>query len=344
MVKPVIVALLLQFVAMPPRNGLENPSIRTPVPKKVQKDYDKIWTLFVRGADDAKVIRDSEKLLKKNRDLFQLVIVQAYLEMYRKRIPDAEKKFEQVLQSQPKNLIALSQLGELALAREEYSRANDLYTRLLDADPGRSDIELKRQKALLLATENLIRNASKAEQENRESEAESFYQRALAIAPREPSLLGRLGALYARQKKWEQALTAFQQERESGGPVDEADRNIAEALANLGRTEEARVIVERLKQSGSGEDFLEMKVNELEDLGRWGSDVAIFREIKAATELTREQLAAVIVRYFPQLTEFRRSQQVVTDIQDVWARPEIQTVVGVGIIDALPNHTFQPQA
>jgi hypothetical protein len=34
----------------------------------------------------------------------------------------------------------------------------------------------------------------------------------------------------------------------------------------------------------------------------------------------------------------------VTDIQDAWARPEIQTVVGVGILDALPNHTFQPQA
>ena len=97
MVKPVIVALLLQFVAMPPRNILENPAVRTPVPKKVQKDYDKIWTLFVRGSDDAKVIKESDKLLKKNRDLFQLVVIQAYLDMYAKRIPVAEKKFEFVL-------------------------------------------------------------------------------------------------------------------------------------------------------------------------------------------------------------------------------------------------------
>src|SRR5262245_33676254 len=181
MVNPVIVGLLLQFVAVPPRTILENPAIRTPVPNKVQKDYDKLWILFVRGADDAKLIKDSDKLLKKNRDLFQLVIVQAYVDLYAKRIPEAEKKFELVLKSQPKNRIALSQLAELALAREEYARANDLYTRLLEADPGRSDLETKRQKALLLATENLIRNASKAEQENREAEAEAFYRQALSI-------------------------------------------------------------------------------------------------------------------------------------------------------------------
>jgi tetratricopeptide (TPR) repeat protein len=344
MVNPVIVALLLQFVAVPPRTILENPAVGTPVPKKVQKDYDKLWILFIRGADDAKLIKDSDKVLKKNRDLFQLVIVQAYVDLYAKRIPDAEKKFELVLKSQPKNRIALSQLAELALAREEYARANDLYTRLLEADPGRSDLETKRQKALLLATENLIRSAAKAEQENREAEAETFYRQALSIAPHEPSLLGRLAGLYAKQKKWEQALETYKLEREFGGPVDEADRNIAQALANLGRAEEARAIVERLKQSGNAEDALEIKVNELEDLGRWGNDVAVFHAIKSATELTRQQLAAVIVRYFPQLTEFRRSTQVVTDIQDAWARPEIQTVVGVGILDALPNHTFQPEA
>src|SRR5690349_1815079 len=103
MVKPVIVALLLQFGAMPPRNVLENPAVRTPVAKKVQKDYDKIWTLFVTGSNDAKVKKESDKLLKKNRDLFQLVIVQAYVDLYGKRVPDAEKKFELVLQSQPKN-------------------------------------------------------------------------------------------------------------------------------------------------------------------------------------------------------------------------------------------------
>ena len=31
-----------------------------------------------------------------------------------------------------------------------------------------------------------------------------------------------------------------------------------------------------------------------------------------------------------------------TDIQDSWAISEIQTVVALGILDPLPNHTFQP--
>ena len=111
---------------------------------------------------------------------------------------------------------------------------------------------------------------------------------------------------------------------------------------NLGRTEEAREVLDRLRKQGSLDESLEAKVNELEDLGRWGNDIGSFREIKEADSLTREQLAAVIVRYFPQVTDFRQHPQIVTDIEDSWARVEIQIVVGIGLIDALPNHTFEP--
>jgi hypothetical protein len=58
--------------------------------------------------------------------------------------------------------------------------------------------------------------------------------------------------------------------------------------------------------------------------------------------ITREQLAWLIARYFPQVVEFQNRPQIVTDLQGSWARPEIQTVLGVGILDSMPNHTFQP--
>jgi hypothetical protein len=58
--------------------------------------------------------------------------------------------------------------------------------------------------------------------------------------------------------------------------------------------------------------------------------------------LTREQFATLIVRYFPQVTEFRQKPQILTDIQNSWARSEIQNVVGVGLMDPFPNHDFEP--
>jgi tetratricopeptide (TPR) repeat protein len=345
MTNALIIALLLQAVPLPPRTAIENPASVSEVPKKLQKDYDKLWNRFVGGNEDSKVVKDADKILKKDRTFVPLITLEAYIDLYRQDIAAAETKFYQVLSYQPMNRIALSYLGDLAFARQDYARAGDIYARLLESDPRRVDVEPKRQKAFLLATENLIRNATQAEQDNRMDEAESLYLQALKIAPREPSLHGRLGALYSKRGKWDEALAEFQKQRQFGGGNEETDRQIAEALANLGRTDEARIILDRLRQTGIGnDDGLESKINELEDIGRWGKDVAIFREIQAAPQLNREQLAALIVRYFPQLMEFRRNAQVVTDIQDSWARPEIQVVTGIGILDPLPNHTFQPAA
>jgi hypothetical protein len=111
---------------------------------------------------------------------------------------------------------------------------------------------------------------------------------------------------------------------------------------NLGRTEEAREILEHLRNEGSLDENLESKVNELEDLGRWGNEIDFFSAIKATDSLTREQLAALIVRYFPQVAEFPQTPQIITDTQSSWARSEIQVSVGTGLLEAFPNHTFQP--
>ena len=63
----------------------------------------------------------------------------------------------------PANRIAVFYLAELAYAHQEYSQANRFYSLLLSIDSSRTDVEPKRQKALLLATEELLRSAALAE-------------------------------------------------------------------------------------------------------------------------------------------------------------------------------------
>src|SRR5215831_1006577 len=196
------ITLLLQISAAPPRSSLQNPAIANPVPAKVRKDYDKLWQRFGKGKEDEKVLSDADKLLKKNPDVVSLIILEAYIDWYAKRNAAAESKFEQILKASPGNRIALSYLSDAAFNRQDYRRAYDLYSKLLSADPSRTDVEPKLQKSLLLATQDLIVRAAAAEQAKRFEEAESLYSQALQLAPREPSLHQNLGELYGRQNLW----------------------------------------------------------------------------------------------------------------------------------------------
>lgn len=338
----VLITLLLQSLLLPPRTALQNPATVSAVPQKLKKDYDKLWTRFVAGTEDAKVSKDLDKLLKKQKDLAAAITIGAYIDLYNGNDSTAVPKLLQALSINPKDNIALYYLAELAFAGQDYAGANDFYSRLLAVDKTRTDVEAKKQKAVLLATDNLLRTAAQAEQENHFGDAEQLYRRALEMAPREPSFNGRLAELLAKEKKWDEALARYRTQVEIVGRNSEIEKNIAEALMNLGRTEEAREVLEHLRNEGTLDENLESKVSELEDLGRWGNEIESYRNIKSADPLTREQLAAIIVRYFPQVAEFPQNPQIVTDTQDSRSRSEIQVTVGTGLIDPFPNHTFQP--
>lgn len=338
----VVIALLLQSLLLPPRTAMQNPAAVSAVPQKLRKDYDKLWTRFVTGKEDAKVSKDLDKLLKKQKDVPAAITIGAYIDLYKGNDSAAAPKLLQALSINPNDRIALYYLAELAFAGQDYAGANGFYARLLAVDQTRTDVEGKKQKALLLATDNLLRAAAKAEQENRFADAEQLYRRALEMAPREPAFNGRFAELLAKEKKWDEALARYRIQMEIAGRNSEIEKNIAEALMNLGRTEEAREVLDRLRNEGTLDENLESKVNELEDLGRWGNEIDFYRSIQSAGALTREQLAATLIRYFPQVAEFPQSPQIITDTQDSWARPEIQVIVGTALIDPFPNHTFQP--
>ncbi len=339
-----IIILLLQTLLLPPRISMENPAAAAAVPEKARKDYDKAWRKFLAAKEDKELAKNLDKLVRKHKNFDAALTLQAYLELYQGSEMNAERKFEQILASAPNNRIALYYLAELAFGRKDYASASKLYGRLASIDNARSDVETKRQKALLLATDNLFRAAVQAETQNRFDEAEVLYRRILSMAPREPAFHARLAALLVRRKKWDEALTHYRVQAELGGATEETDTAIAEALVNLGRSDEARTILDRSRNRDGGDGILDVKLRELEDLGRWGSQIDYFHQIESTTSVTREQFSAMLVRYFPQITEIQQKQQIVTDIQASWARPEIQTILSIGLIDPFPNHTFRPSA
>ena len=310
-----LIALVLQsLLLLPPRTAVENPAAVSQVPPKLKKDYDKIWTRFLTGTEDGKVVKDLDKLLKKEKTFDPAWTIEGYIELYKGDDTAARQKFTQALTLNAKNRIALYYLAELAYAHSEFARATTLYAQLLSLDATHSDIlEPKRQRALLLAIDNLLRSAARAEEENRLAESEQYYRQALNIVPKDPTLHGRLADLLAKENKTEEAA---------------AERRAAEELTPR-----------RVARARAADD---VKSDNLEDLGRWGNNIEVFHQIRNAEAVTREQFAILIIRYFPQVTEFRQNPQILTDTQDSPARSEIQTVVGIGLIDPMPNHTFEP--
>jgi len=327
-----IVAILLQTLpALPARGRLENPAAVYPVPKQAQKDYDKLWKRFVAAPnvkdavkEETKVFSEFDKLLKKNPDLVAAMWVQTYMDLYAGRQPVAEKRMETILAKRPADPLALYYLAEFAYSRNEHLRASGLYRRLKAANGARVDVDMKSQRSLLLAMQTLVQEAMSATQANRLNDAERLYRQAIELAPDEAALYGQLAAVLTRAGKTDEANATLRRQAELAGPGEESRRALALAdnQARSARRDQARA--------------------ELQDLGRWGNDIERYREIRSSQAITREQLAGLLTRYFPQLLEFRKNPQVMTDLPESWATPAIEAVVGIGLLDPTANHTFQP--
>lgn len=312
-----LIALLLQAsIPLKPRAALEDPAIANPVPEKAQKDYGKLWKRFLTGKEDTKLVPELDKLLKKYPDAPAALVVQAYMDLYAGRLAEAERRLQQVLATTPDDPNALFYLGELAYARSDYLKAYDLFTRL-EARRSLPGVDMKKQRSLLLAMEKLLQDARRATEENRLADAETAYRQALRLAPQEAALHGQLADVLRRSGKSAEAdaeLRLQQQFNGTAAPTLVASDNTLTVNGDRG----------------------------LEDLGRWGNQIERFREIQVSRAITREQLAALLTRYFPQLTELPQSSEVMTDIQGSWAEPAIRSVVSAGLLDRTANHTFQP--
>src|ERR1051326_512880 len=307
--------LLQSALLLPPRTALENPAASSQLPPKIQKNYDKLWSQFVAAKSDSQLTRDLDNFVKKQKSVDPAVTLQAYMELYKGNDAGAAQKFLQAFSLNPSNRIALYYSAELAYAHQDYWQANRFYSLLLSVDSNRTDVEPKRQRALLLATDQLLRSAELAEKDNRLSDAEQMYRQALTILPNDPTLHLRLADLLVKENKLDEAA---------------GQRKTSEEL----RPRHSEIV--RNNPEPKGED--------LDDLGRWGNEIGVFREIQASPSVTRERVATIIVRYFPQVTERPQTPQIVTDIETSSARSEIQTVVDLGLIDTFANHTFDPLA
>ena len=142
----------------------------------------------------------------------------AYDALQQGRLEEAQRDYEQVLRSDPKNTDALLGIATIAATRGQTEQAHNFYQRALESDPNNTT-----------AQAGIINTRGQSDP----GQSESRLKTSLSSQPDSPALYFALGNLYAQQSRWNEAQQAYF--RAYAGDPDNADFlfNLAVSLDHL---------------------------------------------------------------------------------------------------------------
>jgi Tfp pilus assembly protein PilF len=130
----------------------------------------------------------------------------------------AQRDYQAVLKSEPKNVDALHGLAAISLRQGQFEAAEDLYLRVLEADPKDAAAQ-----AGLIGLRGQVDPV----------QSESRLKNLLAGQPDSPSLNFTLGNLYAQQGRWNDAQQAYFRAYTGDGENPDYQFNLAVSLDQL---------------------------------------------------------------------------------------------------------------
>jgi tetratricopeptide (TPR) repeat protein len=290
----------------------------------------------------------------------------------------ADRTYAQVLKRAPGTAAALAGQGYAALAGDQARRAADRFDAALALAPAMTAALVGRGEAMLRLDRLADALVSFEEAQRAEPDLGLAPRIEMLRFRVVQETLARARAL-AKEARWDQARAAYEDVlraspdsaviyRELAGVERRAGLS-AEADAHLGRAVELDpgdrathvLLGETREEAGDYDGAIAsyeaaMAIEPSPDLearltrARERADLAQlpeeFQTLSARPQATRADLAAAIGIRVPGLLARApaRATPVVTDLRATWARPWILATIRAGIIDAYPNHTFQPGA
>jgi tetratricopeptide (TPR) repeat protein len=268
-----------------------------------------------------------------------------YVHLARKDFPKAVAAFDRALAASAAYVPALLGKGEALLGQNEQALALAVFEQALAANPAMPVIASRVDVLRFRAVQEQVGRAQAAARAGRLDEAEAAYERAIATSPESGFLYRELAAVEQQRGDFDAAL-AHARRAIALDAADAAAHAIAGALLEgRGDYAGAAAAFEAAADIDPGAAYRARAA----DLRRKVEDALLpeaFRAIPAAPSITRAQLAALVGRTLERTVAGapQRSPVVMTDVRDHWANSWIQAVTRARIMDAFPNHTFQPDA
>ena len=310
----------------------------------VQREYDLGWQRFQAGdfqganAALAEVLAEAPGFYPAETALGDLALAQ-------RETKAAFDHFTTALAADARYLPALEGRVQAALAMSDDLATAVALEQLLAVDPSREEARTRLGLIRLRIVQGQLAAAANARSAGRLPEAQTIVERALQISPSSPVLLRELADI----ERTRGTLPDAEQHARKAVELDSAD---PESLAVLGAVLEGEGKIVEAADTFARAVSLDPrpawreKRDALRTRARYEALPAEYRAIPTAPTITRAQVAAAIGIDLDILLSRATppSAVVVTDVRTNWAATYIVRVTQAGIMDAYPNHTFQPNA
>ena len=305
------------------------------------KELRSAW-LEVLSGDAASAARRYEKLLRRRPELVAARVGLGFARLRAGRPEEAAAAFEDALESRPDDVPALVGAGSTAFRRGNLDAAIGFYRRAQALAPD-DPLVRKRLAALRLqATERRMGLAQEAVARGDTEAAIREYTGALEAAPEVAGVRLALAELLVA-KGDRPGATALLEADPSG------DRAAALRRGGLLMEQQDFARAAEVYRGLLARDPGDEAARAGEKAARAGAELLAlpeeYRLIPEAVRITRADLAALLVVRVRALGRAGPGEpRVAVDIGSSWAREFVARALALGIMDAYPNHTFQPGA
>ena len=304
--------------------------------------HESAWR-FLQAGDVKAAERGFSLLVRRTPTFYPAQAGLGYAALARKDAKTALMHFDQAIAADAQYAPALAGRGRALLALQQPGRALESFDAALAVDPSLSSIRSTADVLRLQGMQGGVEDARKAAAEGRLSDARAGYERAILTSPQSPFLFRELAAVELREGMMSAALAHAQKalELEPADPRNHiALADVLEAQGDIARA------IEELSAAAAAEpnDALTRRIASLRDRTAAAAMPAEYRQIETSEGITRAQLAALIgVELAPVLNSApQRNAALLTDVRGHWAAEWIIPVTRAGFMEALPNHSFQP--
>jgi tetratricopeptide (TPR) repeat protein len=317
------------------------PVAAQPVSAKLRQDLEKAWKKVLSG-DAQGGVRAYRKILSREPDWASAQTGLAYAYLRAGQVQAASAQFALVLDQHPDYLPALMGAASAAVSRDEVEQALGLYRRALAVAPDDHLVRKRTASLKLRVTERHMAAAQAAQGKGDLDTAIGEYRAALGVAPEVAGMRLALADLLVTRGN---PAGAVQVLREDPTGDREIDLRLGELLLDQGEYEEARSLYREMLAADPGDADARTGLRTAQENLDLQSQPEEYRRIPSAAQATRADVAALLAVKVTALARLPMSEpRVAVDISGSWAAEEVATIVGLGIMDVYPNHTFQPRA
>ncbi len=300
------------------------------------------WSVLQAG--DAKAAdRRFAAILKVAPGFYPAETALGYSALARKDEQAAVTHFDRALAMSSTYTPALAGRGEalLSLGRTEQALAS--FEAALAADATLASVRSRVDVLKFRGAQQNIENARKAAEAGRVDEARRRYLSAIEASPQSAFLYRELAMVEQKSGDAASALVHADQ----AVALDAADTRallliaeVREASGEWAKAADAYAALNAVEPN----DATSAKVDAMRERAAFDAMPAEYRAIEQATVVTRAQLAALLGVRLDELLRRARGAPpaVMTDVRGNWAAPWILAVARAGVMEAYPNHAFQP--